>query len=168
MIRSASAKGAAGRFPTRILMRHLILSIITATTLTFAITSTSTAQTRASGDVQAITPCELYAESEAPICMQVMIPLKTTLSAVLLRGKGSRKAVLLRSDEDGHLIGTFPRAGRYRLTLRKVETSAGSFDPNTLKITPNNIRVSARPSPTLLLVSHRTRPTFNVGIAYRK
>jgi hypothetical protein len=149
-------------------MRHLVLSVITTTATTFALISGSAAQARVTGDVQAITPCELYAENDAPICPQVMVPVKSTLQAVPVGGKGARRTIVLRSNSDGHLTGSLPRAGRYKIVLRKVETSTGRFSPRTLKITPNNIRVSTEPEPTLFLVSHRSRPTFNVGIAYGK
>lgn len=155
-------------------MRYLILNVITTTLLAVASSSVSTAQQRTTaqpiitGEVQAITPCELYAENEAPICLQVMIPVQSTVRAIPVSAKGIRRAVLLRSDADGHLVGTLPRAGRYRLALRKVQTRDGSFSPDTLKITPNTIRVSSSPAPALFLVSHRSRPTFNVGIAYTK
>ena len=155
-------------------MRYLILNVITTTLLAVASASVSQAQQRANtqpkitGEVQAITPCELYAENDAPICLQVMVPVESTVRAIPVSTKGSRRAVLLRSDADGHLVGTLPRTGRYRLALRKVQTRDGSFSPDTLKITPNTIRVSTSPSPALFLVSHRSRPTFNVGIGYAK
>ncbi len=149
-------------------MRHLALSVVTTTVLTFAFAHSVSAQARVIGEVQAITPCDLYAATSAPLCPQVMIPIKTTLRAISIGAKGARKTTLLRSDADGHLSGTLPRPGRYRLTLRSVETSSGHFSANTLKIVPNNIRASSASSPTLFLVSHRSRPSFNVGISYGK
>jgi hypothetical protein len=149
-------------------MRHLVLSVITTTATALAFMASGAAQARVTGEVQAITPCDLYSEDEAPICPQVMVPVKSTLQAIPVGGTGARRAVVLRSDDDGHLSASLPRAGRYRLVLRKVETSTGRFSPRSLRITPNNIRVSSSASPTLFLVSHRTRPTFNVGISYGK
>lgn len=168
MVGSAKAVHAAGRFPGRSLMRHPVLSIIAIAATTFAFITSASAQARLLGEVQAITPCDLYAEGEAPLCPQVMVPLKSTLQAIPLSGKGSRRPVVLRSNQDGHLSASLPRAGRYRLVLRKVETSTARFSPRSLKVTPSTIRVSSTTSPTLLLVSHRSRPTFNVGIGYGK
>lgn len=149
-------------------MRHLVLSVITITAATLTCMTGGAAQARVTGEVQAITPCDLYSENEAPICTQVMVPVKSTLQAIPVGSTGARRTVVLRSDNDGHLSASLPRAGRYRLVLRKVQTNTGRFSPRSLKITPNTIRVSSRVSPTLFLVSHRTRPTFSVGISYGK
>lgn len=149
-------------------MRHLVLSVITTTIAAFSCITTSAAQARLSGEVQAITPCDLYSESDAPVCPQVMIPVKSTLQAIPVGSKGTRRTIVLRSNDDGHLSASLPRTGRYKIVLRRVETSTGRFSPRALKITPNNIQVTSQPEPTLFLVSHRSRPTFNVGIAYGK
>lgn len=149
-------------------MRYKVLSVITTAVLVIASASVSAAQPRLIGEVQAITPCELYAEGDAPICPQVMIPVQSTLRAIPVSGQGSRRAVILRSDADGHLVGALPRSGRYRISLRKVQTRDGVFSPSSLRITPSAVRVSSTPSPTLFLVAHRTRQAFNVGISYGK
>jgi hypothetical protein len=149
-------------------MRQLVLSLITATIATFSFSTAAAAQARLSGEVQAITPCDLYSAGDAPVCPQIMIPVKSTLLAISRGANGARQTIVLRSNYDGHISASLPRTGRYRIVLRKVATSTGRFSPRALKITPNTIHVTSRPDPTLFLVSHRSRPTFNVGIAYGK
>jgi hypothetical protein len=147
-------------------MRYLGLSIITSTIALSSLIGTSAAQEQLTGEVQAITPCELYAEHEAPACPPIMIPIKSTLQAIPIGRSRSRRAILLKSDSDGHISATIP-SGRYKIVLRRVATSLGRFNPRSLKITPNGLLTAPSAAPTLFLVSHRSRPTINVGISPR-
>lgn len=146
-------------------MRYKGLSLITATIALTSLLGTSAAQERFTGEVQAITSCELYAESDAPACPQIMVPIKSILVAVPIgRERERRLSILLRSNIDGHISAMIP-SGRYRIVLRRVETPAGRFNPRALKITPNGLMAAPSTAPTLFLVSHRSRKTLNQGIA---
>jgi hypothetical protein len=145
-------------------MRYLGLSIISSAIAVTSLMRPSVAQEQLTGEVQAATPCQLYAQSEAPACPQVMIPIKSTLQAIPVGRPRNRRAILLKSDSDGH-ISALIHGGTYRIVLRRVETTAGRFNPRSLKITPNRVLASRSTSPTLFLISHRSRPTISVGIS---
>lgn len=145
-------------------MRYIGLRIITTAIALLSVTGASAAQERLSGEVQATTPCDLYAKNEEPICPQIMIPIKSTLEAIPEDRPTRRRPILLKSNSDGHISALIPR-GKYRIVLRRVETATGRFNPRSLKITPNGLLAASSTSPTLFLVSHRSRPAINVGIS---
>ncbi len=144
-------------------MRSFGLGLLSATFTLTSLIDLAGAQERFTAEVQAITPCELYAPNKIRECPQIMIPIQATLALTLLEGKKSR-ALFIKSDKDGHLDCSLP-AGRYRIALRSVNTGSGRFNPRTLKISPAELQVAQNAAPVLLLVSHRLRMSVNRGIA---
>jgi hypothetical protein len=119
------------------------------------------------GLVMALNSCELYPAGVQQICQQNTVGVRTTLLLTPLTKSPWLRPILLRTSNFGDLKASL-RAGTYQITLKAAFTDQRRFNPRSLQVTPGTITVTQDAAPALLLVSHITRSTADIAIAYGK